>query len=82
MIYQFLFSKIFHPDPTVKKNNFLTPRLNNSNVLGSSLKIPYFQVISENKDFTFTPVFSKNIIMIQNEFRQANKIQTLLQILV
>ena len=71
----FYFPKFFHPDPTVKRQSgFLTPRLNNSNVLGSSLKIPYFQVISENKDFTFTPsVFSKNIIMIQNEFRQANK---------
>ena len=76
----FYFPKFFHPDPTVKRQSgFLTPRLNDSNILGSSLKIPYFHAISDNKDFTFTPsLFSKDIIMLQNEFRQENKNSSLI----
>ena len=71
----FYFPKFFHPDPTVKRQSgFLQPRLNNSNILGSSLSIPYFYAISENKDLTINPVvFSKNIKMFQNEFRQENQ---------
>mgnify|MGYP003347883372 CR=1 FL=1 len=59
----FYFPKFFHPDPTVKRQSgFLLPRLNNSNILGSSISTPYFYEISENKDMTFTPnIFSKNI---------------------
>jgi len=70
----FYFPKFFHPDPTVKRQSgFLQPRLNNSNILGSSLSLPYFHVISENKDLTFNPIlFSKNVKMIQNEYRQKN----------
>ncbi len=69
------FPKFFHPDPTVKRQSgFLQPRLNSSNILGSSIHVPYFHVISENKDLTFSPtVFDKNIYMIQNEYRQENK---------
>ncbi len=71
----FYFPKFFHPDPTVKRQSgFLLPRLNNSNILGSSISTPYFHEISENKDMTFTPnIFSKNIQMLQTEFRQKNK---------
>ncbi|WP_145597256.1 LPS assembly protein LptD [Candidatus Pelagibacter sp. FZCC0015] len=69
------FPKFFHPDPTVtRQTGFLTPEINNSNVLGSSITLPYFKKISENKDNTFTPsVFDKNIFMIENEFRQTKK---------
>ena len=43
----FYFPKFFHPDPTVKRQSgFLQPRLNNSNILGSSFSIPYFYAIS------------------------------------
>ena len=71
----FYFPKFFHPDPTVKRQSgFLLPRLNNSNILGSSISAPYFYEISDNKDMTFTPnIFSKNIQMLQTEFRQQNK---------
>ncbi len=71
----FYFPKFFHPDPTVKRQSgFLLPRINNSNILGSSISTPYFYEISENKDLTFTPnIFSKNIQMLQTEFRQQNK---------
>ena len=68
------FPKFFHPDPTVKRQSgFLKPSLNNSNVLGSSLNLPYYHVISQNKDFTFRPtIFDSDIKMFQNEFRVEN----------
>ena len=67
----FYFPKFFHPDPTVKRQSgFLAPRLSNSNILGSSLRVPYYLAISESKDMTFSPtLFSKNIQMIQTEYR-------------
>ena len=50
------------------------PHINNSNVLGSSIQIPYFNAFSENKDFTFKPtLFDKDIFMFQSEYRQQNK---------
>ena len=71
----FYFPKFFHPDPTVKRQSgLLQPRLNNSNILGSSLSVPYYHVVSENKDLTFNPIFfSKNTKMIQTEYRQKNE---------
>ena len=75
MICQFLyFPKFFHPDPTVvRQSGFLKPQLNDSNNVGSSITIPYFGVISDDKDFTFvTTLFDKNTQMLQNEFRQSN----------
>ena len=42
--------------------------------MGSSFTQPYFKVISENKDFTFSPTwFDNKILSLQNEFRQSNK---------
>ena len=69
------FPKFFHPGPTVKRQSgLLVPHINNSNILGSSLQIPYFHVLSDNKDLTFKPTFfDKDILMIQNEYRQQNK---------
>jgi len=69
------FPKFFHPGPTVKRQSgLLVPHINNSNILGSSLQIPYFHVLSENKDLTFKPTFfDKDILMFQNEYRQQNK---------
>ena len=76
----FYFPKFFHPDPTVKRQSgFLQPRLNSSNILGSSLSVPYFHVLAENKDLTFNPIlFSKDIKMIQNEYRQKNESSSLI----
>ena len=52
----FYFPKFFHPDPTVKRRTgFLQPQLNNSKILGSSLYLPYFKVLSKNRDYTFKP---------------------------
>ena len=52
------FPKFFHPGPTVKRQSgLLVPHINNSNILGSSLQLPYFHVLSDNKDLTFKPTF-------------------------
>ena len=69
------FPKFFHPDPTVKrKSGFLQPEFNSSNILGSSFTLPYYKMLSENKDFTVRPTwFDKNILMSHSEYRQINK---------
>ena len=68
------FPKFFHPDPTVKRQSgFLKPQLNNSEILGSSVYLPYFHIISESKDLTLKPtIFDSNITMYQGEYRQEN----------
>ena len=69
------FPRFSHPDPTVKrKSGFLTPNFSSSKNIGTSINIPYFHVLSENKDLTFKPKFFLNDeIVFQNEYRQANK---------
>ncbi len=71
----FYFPKFFHPDPTVeRRSGFLQPRLNNSNIVGTSFNLPYFYAISEDRDYTFKPtIFDDRIYMFQNEYRQQNK---------
>ena len=71
----FYFPKFFHPDPTVKRQSgFLRPQLNRSKILGTAFYLPYYHVISDNKDFTFKPqIFDSEIEMFQNEYRQVNK---------
>ena len=69
------FPKFFHPDPSVERQTgLLQPENNNSNVLGSSLTLPYYKVISENQDYTFSPTwFDNDILSFQNEYRRSNK---------
>ena len=69
------FPKFFHPDPTVKRQSgFLMPQVIDSSSLGLSFKLPYYKVISDNKDLTFTSrIFSENEALFQNEYRQVNK---------
>jgi len=66
------FPKFFHPDPSVKRQSgLLKPILNNSNILGSSINIPYFHVISDYQDITFNPtIFDDKKLILQNEYRQ------------
>ena len=74
------FPKFFHPDPSVERQTgFLRPQLNNSEILGSSLYLPYFYVISDSKDFTFKPtIFENDIYMFQNEYRSEKKNSSLI----
>ena len=68
----FYFPKFFHPDPTVdRRTGFLQPQFNNSNILGSSIFIPYFKAISHDSDYTFKPtIFEDGKFILQNEFRK------------
>ena len=69
------FPKFFHPDPTVKRQSgFLIPTLINSNIYGLAVDIPYYHVISDNKDLTFRPrLYSDQNVILQSEYRQVNK---------
>ena len=71
----FYFPKFFHPDPSVKRQSgLLKPQINNSTNLGSSLTLPYFKVISDNKDLTLTPIlFDGSTSMLTTEYRAVNK---------
>lgn len=63
-----------HPDPSVKrKSGFLPPSLKNFTDLGQTIKTPYFYVLDEFKDITFTPIyyFNENPIFLA-EYRQQN----------
>ena len=62
-----------HPDPTVKRRTgFLTPSYSSSESLGTSITIPYFRVISNDKDMTFNPrIYADKSFLLQNEYRQA-----------
>ena len=76
----FYFPKFFHPDPSVKRQSgLIKPAVNNSNVLGTSLTLPYFKVISESKDLTLTPTwFDSDTFMSTIEYRQENKSSSLI----
>jgi len=69
------FPYFYHPDPTVKRQSgFLSPMISSSSVSGSVLKIPYYMVLSEDKDLTFSPqLFADKKIILQTEYRQAYK---------
>ena len=69
------FPKFFHPDPTVKRQSgFLMPSFSGSNSTGSAFTLPYFHVISNQKDLTFSPrLYSTEKILAQSEYRSVNK---------
>ena len=74
MTFLFFIFNFFIRSISRRRSGLLQPRLNNSNVLGSSIHMPYFHVISENKDLTFKPtIFDNRIYMFQNEYRQENE---------
>ena len=72
------FPKFFHPDPTVvRQSGLLRPSIENSDTLGSALNIPFFYVISEDKDITIKPrIYDDDKYILQNEYRQKTKSTT------
>ncbi len=62
-----------HPDPTVERQSgFLAPTVLNSTDLGYGITTPYYYVISEDKDLTFSPtVTTKEGVHLAAEYRQA-----------
>ena len=69
------FPKFFHPDPTVKRQSgFLIPSFKTSLNKNTFLSVPYYKVLSRNKDLTFTPRFyAKDQLLLQTEYREVNK---------
>ncbi len=65
--------KFSHPDPTVKRQSgFLSPYFKSSNNKKNYFGIPYFFVISDNKDATFSPRIYDKEFLLQTEYRQKN----------
>ena len=62
-----------HPDPTVdRESGFLAPAAFDSSILGYGLTLPYYYVISDDKDLTFTPtITTKEGVQLATEYRQA-----------
>ena len=62
-----------HPDPSVKrKSGLLTPSYSTSDSLGTSINLPYFKILSVDKDITFNPrIYADKSFLLQNEYRQA-----------
>ena len=69
------FPKFFHPDPTVKRQSgFLMPQFSQSSNLGGYLVTPYFNVISESSDLTFSPrIYGNGDVLYQAEYRKIKK---------
>ena len=62
-----------HPDPSVdRQSGFLAPTAFSSSTLGYAAQIPYYYVISDDKDMTITPtITTKQNIQMATEYRQA-----------
>ena len=69
------FPKFFHPDPTVKRQSgFLTPSFNSKSNKNNYLSTPYYMVLSESSDFTFSPRIYDNLNnLYQGEYRKVTK---------
>ena len=68
------FPKFFHPDPSVKRQSgILSPGIGDHDTLGDSIYLPYFFVISDDKDITFKPRLFDNRKVFQTEYRQETK---------
>ena len=69
------FPKFFHPDPSVKRQSgLLSPEIGSHEILGDSIYLPYFYVISDNQDITLKPrLFNNNTLILQTEYRQETK---------
>ncbi len=74
--YKIFFLPYFnHPDPTIKrKSGFLTPTYSTSETLGTSINIPYFKILSDDRDLTFNPrIYADKSFLLQSEYRRALK---------
>ena len=65
--------KLAHPDPTVeRRSGFLVPSYSDTKNLGSSINIPYFWAINNDKDLTIkNKLFVKEHPLFLGEYRQA-----------
>ena len=61
-----------HPDPTVERTSgLLAPSFGGSDSLGATIETPYYWVIDETSDLTFTPIFTtEQSIVLGGEYRK------------
>lgn len=61
-----------HPDPTVdRKSGLLAPTFGGSEELGFTTQVPYYWVISPDKDATFAPIFTgRQGLVMAGQYRQ------------
>ena len=71
----FYFPYLSHPDPTVKRRSgFLTPSFSDTKNLGSSVTMPYFFALNDDKNFTLTSrIFERENPLLVGEYNQALK---------
>ena len=71
----FYFPKLSHPDPTVKRRSgFLPPSFSDTKNLGSSIFVPYFFAVNDDKNFTLTSrIFTKENPLFLGEYHQVFK---------
>ena len=71
----FYFPKLAHPDPSVdRRTGFLLPSYLDTKNLGSSVSIPYFFDVNQDKNFTFTSrLFASQNPLFLGEYHQAFK---------
>jgi len=62
-----------HPDPSQDRaSGFLMPEFRQSSTYGFGVKVPYYWVIDDNSDLTFTPFFNTDDwLLAQIEYRRA-----------
>ncbi len=67
------FPKLAHPDPSVvRRSGFLIPAYSDTKNLGSSINVPYFWAINNDKDLTINNrLFLDEHPLILGEYRQA-----------
>lgn len=66
------FPYIWHADPSVHRaSGFLIPSFGETKHLGEFFSLPYYWVLDENSDATFTPTLStKNYLNLNSEYRR------------
>ena len=71
----FFFPKLWHPDPTVKRQSgFLPPSLSDSSNVGTGITAPYFWAMAKDRDLTFTPkLYASEKPLLLAEYRQEFK---------
>ncbi|MCX8503593.1 MAG: LPS-assembly protein LptD [Beijerinckiaceae bacterium] len=60
------------PDNTIpRRSGFLTPLYTSTSTLGQGVAVPYYYVISPDRDMTVTPtLYSRQGILLEGEYRQ------------
>ena len=71
----FYFPKLAHPDPSVeRRSGFLLPSYSDTKNLGSSISIPYFFAVSQDKNFTLTnKLYTSESPLFTGEYHQVFK---------